>query len=176
MNPTSRVPQTDELAFDVGVSAHIVGDSPQETGNISPTTGQSAPKVISRLHAVLLHIPFFSIRGVARLAKECDVAYSTMFRLVHGKMDPSLNQCHRIIKTLAKYSGKTFPIEEIFSADGNFPTDCVCDLMRCYGCTYPENNHLERPVLPVTDTTSCSPTESISASESSKTFANYWAR
>lgn len=99
---------------------------------------QALPRVTNRLRAVLLHVPYFTIEGYARLARECGVVRSTISRLVRGKSLPTYDFARRITQVLSQYWGKPLDMRELFTTDGTYPTASVCDLMDCKGCFPPE--------------------------------------
>ena len=94
--------------------------------------------VINRLRAVLFHVPFYSIRGAARLASDCGVSPSTISRILQGKSEPSFRVTQSITMALSERLGRTLDCNEIFSLTGSFPTESVCALIGCCGCLPPE--------------------------------------
>jgi transcriptional regulator with XRE-family HTH domain len=101
-------------------------------------TPLGAATVYNRLRAVLLHVPFYSIEGVARLAADYNVSKSTISRLLSGKTSPSYRLADAITEALSKRLGKPIDPREIFSREGRFPTPSACALMRCSGCLPPD--------------------------------------
>lgn len=92
----------------------------------------------NRLRAVLLHIPWYSIEGFARLASDVGVSRSTISRLISGKQHPSFYLAQSIADAVAFRLGRPMPPRELFSADNSFPTGSVCELCGCGGCLPPE--------------------------------------
>lgn len=97
---------------------------------------QNAPG--NRLRAVLLHVPWYSIEGFARLASDVGVSRSTVSRLVSGKQHPSFFLAQSIADALSLRLTRPIPPRELFSEHGAFPTGSTCDLCGCKGCLPPE--------------------------------------
>ncbi len=92
----------------------------------------------SRLRAVLLHIPWYSIEGFARLATDVNVSRSTISRLTGGRQQPSFRLAQAIADAVSFRLGTAVSPRELFGEDGAFPTGSTCDLCRCKGCLPPE--------------------------------------
>ncbi len=103
-----------------------------------PETAIAPPPVFNRLKAVLLHIPFYSIETLARLAVDTELSKASLSRLTRGKSRPSFRTAEAIAWAISKRSGVQIHPCEIFSADGAFPTPSACKLMGCRGCLPPE--------------------------------------
>ena len=93
---------------------------------------------VGRLPAILLHIPYFSIEGPARLADACHVAPSTISRILRGHIQPDKSLQKAIARALSARRGFPIPVWEIFPQVGSFITPSVCELMDCDGCLPPE--------------------------------------
>lgn len=102
------------------------------------SASQAPPIVANRLKAVLLHVPFYTIETLARLAADTGFAKSTLCRLSHQKSSPNYRTAEAIAWAISKRAGIDLSPTEIFSADGNFPTSSTCELMGCTGCLPPE--------------------------------------
>jgi hypothetical protein len=97
------------------------------------------PKVTNRLRAVLLHVPWYTIEGQARLARDCGVYRSTIGRLCHNQTSPTYALARAVTDSVSRRLGVPIDIRELFSTDGTYPTERVCDLTpRCRGCFPPE--------------------------------------
>lgn len=95
--------------------------------------------VRNRLRAILLHVPYYSTDGAARLAADIFVHRSTISRLMNGRRVPSPAVARRIAKVVSERMLWDIPEWEIFSDTGRFPTSSVCDLVGdCFGCLPPE--------------------------------------
>ena len=88
----------------------------------------------NRLRAVLLHVPWYSIEGQARLAADTGVARSTVSRLMSGKFRPSYRLVEKVTEAISKRLGYLVDARELFTTDGTYPTDSACELTRCSGC------------------------------------------
>jgi transcriptional regulator with XRE-family HTH domain len=96
------------------------------------------PAVSNRLRSILYHIPWYSIEGIVRLAKDTGLSTSTISRLVGQKNSPSYRVAETIASVISQKTGIPIETNEIFSPTGNFPTPSVCNLMGCKGCLPPE--------------------------------------
>ena len=88
----------------------------------------------NRLRAILPHIAYYSIQGMARLAEDCGVSASMISLLLNLKRSPSYVLVASVTQAISTRSGKTIPLQEIFSPDGCYPTASTCELMGCNGC------------------------------------------
>lgn len=88
----------------------------------------------NRVAAVMLHIPWYSITGPARLARDSGVAKSTISRLLSGKSTPSYRLIMAVTHAIETRANRSLVVHELFSANGVFTTSSVCSLMQCNGC------------------------------------------
>ena len=94
----------------------------------------------------MLHIPWYSIQGKARLAEDTLLSAMTTTRAIAG--DRVQTETMQVItEAIADRFGQTIALEEIFSTDSTYPTECVCELMGCPGCLPPEAWDNERDEL-----------------------------
>lgn len=107
-------------------------------GRMPAVVAGSLPR--NRLRAVLLHIPWYTMDGPARLAADIHVSRSTITRLMSGRNAPSLRVARAIARAVSRRLGKTIAACEIFRLEGkNFPTASVCELIgTCSYCLPPE--------------------------------------
>lgn len=82
----------------------------------------------------MAHIPFFSFRGVSRLARRAGLSKSTVSHLIHGKSSPLYTTAERIVKSIETELGKPLKQDELFSENGIYPTPYICELAGCPGC------------------------------------------
>ena len=101
-------------------------------------TASTPPKVVNRLKAVLLHIPFYSIESIARLAMDTGFSKATISRLASQKNSPSYLTTESIARAISRRSKIEIDPREIFSSDGTYPTRSACEVMGCDGCFPPE--------------------------------------
>jgi transcriptional regulator with XRE-family HTH domain len=106
--------------------------SPRETPNgINPQSRDDLSKngATHRVRAIMAHIPWYSTEGPARLAKDLGVSRSTISRLLRGDRTPTPRLAEAVTAALSRRLGRTLPIEEVFSPDGQgFPTGATCRL------------------------------------------------
>ena len=88
----------------------------------------------NRVAAVMLHIPWYSITGPARLARDSGVAKSTISRLLSGKSTPSYRLIMAVTHAIETRANRAIGVHELFSTTGVFTTSSVCSLMQCKGC------------------------------------------
>jgi DNA-binding phage protein len=98
---------------------------------------RAKPKAINRLRAVLLHVPYYSIQGTARLAEDTDLYSVAIHRLMTQKCQPRYHTAEIVAEAISKRMGRTISAREIFSPDGTFPTPSTCALLGCKGCLPP---------------------------------------
>ncbi|MGC4044869.1 MAG: helix-turn-helix transcriptional regulator [Armatimonas sp.] len=104
-----------------------------------PCIARSGPSQLSnRLRAVLLHVPYYSIEGNARLAKDAGLSPSTISRIMRGKAAPSYAAMSAITAAVSRRTKKPMDARELFTTDGTYPTGSTCQLMECRGCFPPE--------------------------------------
>lgn len=97
------------------------------------------PAITNRVRAFLIHIPWYTIEGQCRLARDCGVSCSTISRLVRNQSAPSYRLARAVADSLSRRLGVPLDMREIFSTDGTYLTSCVCDLTpACNGCFPPE--------------------------------------
>lgn len=90
--------------------------------------------VINRISDVMAHIDRYAFHGTARLARDARVSASSVSRLIHGKMNPTMRMVARIAAAFERELGKPLDARELLSESGSFPTRFVCDLVGCRGC------------------------------------------
>lgn len=96
-------------------------------------------RISNRVRAFLLHIPWYSIEGQRRLARDCKVSPSTISRLVRGETLPSYVLAEAVTAAISRRLGVPVDMRDVFSTDGTYPTACVCDITpSCAGCFPPE--------------------------------------
>lgn len=82
----------------------------------------------------MMHIPWYSVDGITRLAYDTGVAKSTISRLLSGKTRPSLALVWKVKEALERRWGRALDFSELFCVSGSYRTASVCDLMQCRGC------------------------------------------
>lgn len=115
----------------------IPNNSPMPEMASLPETASTPPPVANRLKAVLIHVPYFTIEGTARLALDCDVAASTISRLIRGKLSPSYSLVKSVTQALSERLGRSLDMRDLFTTDGTYPTVSTCELVGCKGCLPP---------------------------------------
>jgi len=106
-------------------------------------------RISNRIRAYLLHIPWYSIEGQRRLAKDCAVSPSTISRLVRGETTPSYKLAAAVTAAISKRLGVPVDMRDVFSTDGSYITPCVCDVTPfCHGCFPPEAYRDDGVMLP----------------------------
>jgi len=97
------------------------------------------PRINNRLRPILIHVPWYSIQGQARLAVDCRVSRSTIGRLVHNQISPSYALARAVTDALSRRLGIAVDMRDIFSTDGTYPVAKVCNLTQnCNGCFPPD--------------------------------------
>ncbi len=91
-------------------------------------------RVHNRIIAVMLHIPWYTFQGQARIAKDSGVSRSTINRLLSGRSVPSYPMVQKIAAALEKRLDRRIDPRELVSLDGTYPTRSVCQLVGCGGC------------------------------------------
>jgi hypothetical protein len=103
--------------------------------------------VHNRIFAVMMHTTRYAFKSKARLALDCDVAPSTICRLILGQCSPSFALTSVVTRALEQQLKKTIDPRELVSLDGTYPTPSVCQLCGCKGClpdeAYDGNNRLK---------------------------------
>lgn len=95
----------------------------------------NAHPVQNRIRSFMEHAPRYSFMGEVRLAKDCRVSSATISRLLAGKSSPSFALISRIGQAFEKQFGKPIDLHEIISLDGTYPSNTVCEIVGCKGCT-----------------------------------------
>jgi hypothetical protein len=103
-----------------------------------PRDSLNPPGVVNRLRAVLLHVPYYSIQGCARLAADTSLSRATISRLCTHTRSPSYAVAEEIAQAISRRAGREIATGDIFSTSGQFPTPSACALMGCKGCRPPE--------------------------------------
>ncbi|MES2461989.1 MAG: helix-turn-helix transcriptional regulator [Armatimonadota bacterium] len=86
---------------------------------------------------MLLHIPWYSIEGQARLAADVRVSRSTISRLINGRITPSYSLVMKVTDAVSRRLGKPIDARDLFTTDGSYPTSSACALCDCDGCLPP---------------------------------------
>ena len=94
--------------------------------------------ISNRLRAILLHVPYYTFEGTARLARDTGLAPSSISRIIRGKVSPSYVVVERVTKAISHRLGRRLDARELFTTDGTYPTPSTCKLMDCSGCLPPE--------------------------------------
>ena len=94
--------------------------------------------ISNRLRAILLHVPYYTFEGTARLARDTGLAPSSISRIIRGKVSPSYVVVERVTKAISHRLGRRLDARELFTTDGTYPTPSTCELMSCSGCLPPE--------------------------------------
>lgn len=98
---------------------------------------QQPPRVINRLAALMIHIPWYACYGIAHLSEDSGVAKSAISNLIAGVGQPNYATLIRIADALSRRMGKPLDLRELAITEGmNFPTKYPCDLFGCK-CTPP---------------------------------------
>lgn len=103
-----------------------------------PSAGYQVTRITNRLKAILLHIPYYSFEGSAKLARDTGLAPSSVSRIIRGKMSPSYVVVESIARAISHRWRKRLDPREIFTTNGSYPTPSTCELMGCLGCLPPE--------------------------------------
>ena len=81
--------------------------------------------------------------GVERLAVDASIAYVTLKRILSGKREPSLSTAQRIARLFSEDLEIRISTDEVFSETGQYPTESVCALVGCSGCSLHSRNDLQ---------------------------------
>ena len=103
-----------------------------------PGEGYQVTRITNRLRAVLLHVPYYTFEGCAKLARDTGLARSTVSRLIRGKISPSYVVVESIARAISHRWGNRLDPREVFTTNGSYPTPSTCALMGCSGCLPPE--------------------------------------
>lgn len=98
----------------------------------------STDRRYNRVRVLLAHVPRYSIRGQARLAKDVGVARSTICRLVNGRTVPSPRLAQEVTDALSRRLGRPLDPRDVFSPSGAYLTPSGCGLCSCSGCLPPD--------------------------------------
>ncbi len=88
----------------------------------------------NRVYGVMAHTTRYAFKGQRRLAADAGMSQAAVNRLIAGKTNPSYELVHNVVAALERHAGVQFGIRELFSFDGRYPTERVCDLVGCQGC------------------------------------------
>lgn len=91
-------------------------------------------RVGNRLGAVMIHIPWYSIRGISRLAFDAKVSRSAVCRIVHGQPVRSYAIVVGITRAIEMRLHRHLDPRELFTIDGTYLTPSTCRLLDCPGC------------------------------------------
>ena len=108
--------------------------------HLPPPGTRKAPDrglLFNRLSFVLVHVPWYSIEGQARLATDTFLSQATVSRIICGINNASTGAQSAIADAIS-YRLK-IPIVpcELFSPSGFYPTMSCCQLCGCTGCLPP---------------------------------------
>lgn len=108
-----------------------------------------APAVChNRVAALMAHTSRYCFRGTSRLAKDCNVAKSTICHIIHGRTNPLYRTVAPIIRNLEYQLARKLNVRDVFSEDGLFPTKHVCKLAGCRGCLPDRLHNLDGSIKP----------------------------
>ena len=93
-------------------------------------------EVTHRLRAILAHTTKYAFDGASKLARDVGVTPSAISRILSGKRFPSFALMMKITEVLEKELGRPLDPRELMTISGNYPTESVCDLCGCRGCSY----------------------------------------
>lgn len=91
--------------------------------------------VENRIRTFMEHSTRYAFMGAARLAKDCSVSDASICRLLSGYCSPSFAMVAKISRAFEKEFQKAIDPREIFTVDGQYPTEDACTLLGCKGCT-----------------------------------------
>ncbi|WP_394796292.1 hypothetical protein [Armatimonas sp.] len=89
----------------------------------------------NRLKEFMDHSARYSFMGMERLAVDIGIAYITLKRIRSGKRKPSLVTAQRIARLFSEDLAVSISTDEIFSEMGTYPTENVCTIIGCSGCS-----------------------------------------
>ncbi|MBS1702860.1 MAG: helix-turn-helix transcriptional regulator [Armatimonadetes bacterium] len=89
---------------------------------------------INRLTDVMEHCDRFAFRGSARLAHDAGVSPSSVGRLIHGQINPSVLLVLRIRDALERQLGFSIDVGDLIAECGRFRTRYLCEAVKCRGC------------------------------------------
>ena len=88
-------------------------------------------RVTNRLKLVLVRLPEYIFCGQVKLARATGFSPSTISRIVHNTLQPSIYTVMRIMAVLEQEFSRPLNYQEIFSIDGNYPTKNICTVLGC---------------------------------------------
>ncbi len=100
--------------------------------NNTPLPHRRPVLVENRVAAFMIHIPWYSFRGISRLACDADVAKSALWRLLQGPSNPSYHLLFQVAEALSRQMGQPLDLREVAVERGKpFPTKYPCSLFNC---------------------------------------------
>lgn len=97
-------------------------------------------KIYNRLGAIMAHTDRYAFDPAPRLAKDTGFSYTTIYCLLRGIHGPSYYSAIKITETLEKALKRKIDPREIVSICERFPTPIVCNLTKCTGCEFADND------------------------------------
>ena len=113
--------------------SHNSQDSQPPNSHDTPSQNSIVPQ--NRIKAFMGHSARYSFMGVERLAVDASIAYVTLKRILSGKREPSLSTAQRIARLFSEDLAIRISTDEVFSETGQYPTESVCALVGCSGCS-----------------------------------------
>ncbi|MBX3117421.1 MAG: helix-turn-helix transcriptional regulator [Fimbriimonadaceae bacterium] len=108
----------------------------------------------NRVAAIMVHTGRYSFLGTSRLARDAGVSTSAITRLLHGRSSPRYSTLAKVVKCLEVEIRKPLDVRDVFSPNGTYLTQYVCDLVGCPGCLpdrlYEPNGSRDRRYLHIT--------------------------
>lgn len=92
------------------------------------------PNCHNRIAALMAHTSRYAFRGTSRLAKDSNVAKSTICHIIHGRTNPLYKTVAPIIRNLEYQLARKLNVRDVFSEDGTYVTKHVCRIAGCRGC------------------------------------------
>jgi transcriptional regulator with XRE-family HTH domain len=114
---------------------------------------QRHPIIHNRIHHVLEHISWYSVRGQERLAQDAGVSASAVSRLINGHSNPTFSVVWRISKALERRIGMPVDPKELISIDGTYPTPSVHTLLNTPACDLEPRQRLQAAAHQTNDPT-----------------------
>lgn len=96
--------------------------------------GTGAAKHHNRVGSLSMHVKRYAFRGTSRLASDAGVSKSTISRLIRGHYEPLYTTAKKVIESLELRLGRRLDFREVFSDNGTYPTEHICELVGCPGC------------------------------------------
>lgn len=91
--------------------------------------------VHNRIRSFLEHSTRYAFMGETRLAHDCGVSVAAISRLMAGYGSPSFAMVAKIAGAFEREFKRAIDLRDIAAVDGNFPTNTVCAVVGCRGCT-----------------------------------------